>query len=289
MGEGRLLAALIVTAGFMLVEVVAGALSGSLALIADAGHMLTDAAALALAFYAARVSRRAADARRSYGYGRVLVLASFVNAISLMLIVVWIAVEALRRLFSPVEVLAMPMLIVAVLGLLANLVAFAILHLGVEGNLNLRGAVAHVLSDLLGSAAAIVASLVILYGGWTAADPLLSLLVAALILRLAIRLARESGHVLLEGTPGGFDADDLALALTAAVPQVLGVHHVHAWTLIPGRPVLTMHAQVGADIDADTALARIHEFLTRRYPNVHATVQIERIGCASPLHEHVHP
>lgn len=289
MGEGRLLAALIVTAGFMLVEVVAGALSGSLALIADAGHMLTDAAALALAFYAARVSRRAADARRSYGYGRVLVLASFVNAISLMLIVVWIAVEALRRLFSPVEVLAMPMLIVAVLGLLANLVAFAILHLGVEGNLNLRGAVAHVLSDLLGSAAAIVASLVILYGGWTAADPLLSLLVAALILRLAIRLARESGHVLLEGTPGGFDADDLALALTAAVPQVLGVHHVHAWTLIPGRPVLTMHAQVGADLDADTALARIHEFLTRRYPNVHATVQIERIGCASPLHEHVHP
>lgn len=288
LGETRLLIALLLTAGFMLVELVAGILSGSLALIADAGHMLTDAGALALALYAARISHRPADAQRSYGYGRMQVLASFVNALALIAIVIWIAIEAVQRLFEPVAVLPRPMLIVAVLGLAVNLIAFAVLHSGHRESLNLRGAIAHVLSDVLGSAAAIVAALVILFTGWTPADPLLSLLVAALILRLAIKLARESGHVLLEGAPSDFQVEDLSAALSGAVPQVLGVHHVHAWQLTPGHPVITLHAQIAAESDADLVLAQIHSFLDRRFHRVHATVQIERLACASPVHAHRH-
>lgn len=288
LGEKRLLFALVLTAGVMGVEVVAGIISGSLALLADAGHMLTDAGALALALYAARIAHRPADERRSYGYGRMQVLASFVNAISLIAIVAWIAVEAVQRLFDPVEVLPGPMLVVAILGLLANLLAFAILHGGAQDSINLRGAVAHVLSDLLGSAAAIAAAVVIWFTGWTPADPLLSLLVAGLILRLAIKLARESGHVLLEGAPSGFEVDDLVAAISGAVPEVLSVHHVHAWQLTPGTPVITLHAQVGFEADADAVLARIHAFLDRRYRQVHATVQIERVRCPSPAHEPAH-
>ncbi|MEQ8207403.1 MAG: cation diffusion facilitator family transporter, partial [Woeseia sp.] len=178
----RVLIALLLTGTFTVVEAVTGVLTGSLALLADAGHMLTDTMALALAAFAFRVGRRPADPRRSYGYQRFQILAAFANAITLILIVGWIVVEAISRLMSPPEVQATGMLIVASAGLLINIAAFVILHGGDQENLNMRGAALHVLGDLLGSVAAIAAALVILFSGWMPIDPLLSMLVALLIL-----------------------------------------------------------------------------------------------------------
>ena len=204
-----MLLALVLTGGFMVVEVIGGLAAGSLALLADAGHMLTDTLSLALAFVAFRIGRWPHDARRTYGYHRFQVLAAFVNGLTLVAIVGWIAIEAIRRLLEPVEVLGGLMLAVAVIGLVVNIAAFAILHGGDRRNLNLRGAALHVLADMLGSVAAIVAALVISITGWMPIDPLLSLLVVLLILRSAWFLLRRSGHILLEGAPEWLDEAEL--------------------------------------------------------------------------------
>ena len=277
--ERRLLWAILLTGGFMVVEVIGGLLSGSLALLADAGHMLTDTASLTLAWAAARAARRPADALRSYGYHRAQVLAALVNGVAFIAIVVWIAVEAVQRLLEPVPVLGGMMLTVAVLGLLVNLVAFYLLHGGDRGDLNVQGAMLHVLGDLLGSVAAIVAAGVILISGWTPIDPLLSVFVAALILRSAWVLVRKSAHILLEGTPEGIDLDVLRTALHDAVPEVRDVHHVHVWSLTPQRPLLTMHVEVSAEVDNTYVLAQVKDVLKRRFGIDHSTVQIECGPC----------
>ena len=277
--ERRVLWATVLIGCFMVVEVVGGVLSGSLALISDAGHMLTDFAALALAWFAIRLSRRQADIRRSYGYHRFQVLAAFVNGISLVAIAVWIVVEAGRRLADPVEVLAGPMLVVASLGLLVNVAAFAMLRHGSHGNLNLRGAALHVLGDLLGSLAVIVASVVILLTGWTPIDPILSVFVALLIVAAAFPVVRRSGHILLEGTPENVDPAELRDRLRSAVPQIIDIHHVHIWSLTGGRPVLTLHAVLGDEADHDGALAALHGSLEELFGISHATIQLERGHC----------
>jgi cobalt-zinc-cadmium efflux system protein len=199
--ERRVLWALVLTGGFTVAEVAGGILSGSLALLADAGHMLTDTAALGLAWYAFRVGRRPATAARSYGHHRAQVLAAFVNSGALLVIAAWIAVEAGRRLLHPTPVLGAPMLAVAAVGLLVNVAAFLVLRGGDRENLNLRGATLHVLGDLLGSLGAILAAGVILLTGWTPIDPILSVLVALLILRGAWATLCRSSHVLMEGAP----------------------------------------------------------------------------------------
>ena len=278
--ERRVLWAMLLTGGFMLAEVVGGIVAGSLALLADAGHMLTDCAALALAWMAFRIGRRPHDARRTYGYHRFQVLAAFVNGLSLIAIVLWIAIEAVRRLLDPVEVLGGLMLVIAVLGLLVNLAAFWILHGGDRANLNIRGAALHVMGDLLGSVAAIVAALVIFWTGWMPIDPLLSLCVTLLILRSAWLLVRRSSHILLEGTPDWLDVDELRRSLAAAVPLVEDVHHVHAWMLTSERPLLMMHARVQAGADHDQVRKAIQEALVRDHGIDHATIQIERAGGA---------
>ena len=277
--ERRVFWAMLLTGGFMLAEVVGGVVSGSLALIADAGHMLTDTASLALAWAAFRVARRPRDARRTYGYHRFQVLAAFVNGVALIAIVIWIAIEAVRRFLDPVEVLGGLMLAVAVAGLLVNVAAFAILHGAGRENLNIQGAALHVLGDLLGSVAAIVAAGVILWTGWTPIDPLLSVFVALLILRSAWFVVRKSGHILLEGTPEWLDVDELRAGLAAAVPEVEGVHHVHAWMLTSERPLMTLHAGVRAGADHQRVLVAITRFLKDEYGIGHATVQIEPAGC----------
>lgn len=282
--EARLLAALIVTALFMGVEVVAGFISGSLALIADAGHMFTDAVALGMAYAAFRIGRRPPDALRSYGYERLQVLAAFVNGISLIFIAFWIFAEAVRRLLDPVQILAGTMLAVAVGGFIVNLAMFAVLHGGDRASLNMRGAVAHIISDLLGSAAAILAAAVILLTGWTPADPLLSALVAALILRTGWRLARQSGHVLLEGVPENFDVARLQEQLPQQVSGVCDIHHVHVWMLTPEKRMMTLHARLIAGADADRVMQEIGGYLRSQHGIVHATIQIERDGCAEPHH-----
>lgn len=275
----RVLLALLLTGGFMLVEVIGGLLTGSLALIADAGHMLTDTAALALAWMAFRVARRPNDARRTYGYHRFQVLAAFVNGVALVAVVGWIVIEAVRRLFAPVEVLGGPMLAIAVLGLLVNLIALRILRSGDRGNLNLQGAAVHVLGDLLGSAAAILAAAVILWTGWMPIDPLLSVLVALLVLRSAWFIVRRSAHILLEGAPDWLDVEALRRDLIAAVPEVDDIHHVHAWMLTDEKPLMTLHATVRPGADSHAVLPAIQDFLERSYGVGHATIQIELQGC----------
>lgn len=277
--ERRVFWVLLLTAGFMAAEVVGGLLSGSLALLADAGHMVTDTAALALAWSAFRVSRRPHDARRTYGYHRFQVIAAFVNGLALVLIVGWIGIEAVRRLMSPIEVLALPMLAVATTGLAVNLVAFLILHKGAAENLNLQGAAVHVIGDLLGSLAAIAAAAVILSTGWTPIDPLLSVAVALLVLRSAWRLTRRSAHILLEGAPDWLDEDELREELVAAVPGLQSVHHVHSWMLTQERPLITMHARVDEGADQHGILQAITDFLKRRYDIDHATIQVEPGDC----------
>ena len=186
--EKKIAIAAILTGSFMLVEVVGGVISGSLALIADAGHMLTDFASLLLAWIAFRLARRPADAKRTYGFDRVSVLAAFVNGLSLFALSIWIAYEAYHRLTEPVEVLGGLMLAVAICGLLINVTSFWVLTRGESNNLNVRAAALHVMGDLLGSVAALVASLVIIFTGWTPIDPILSVFVTLLILRAAYRV-----------------------------------------------------------------------------------------------------
>lgn len=280
--EVRLRWALLLTAGFMLCEVVAGFLTGSLALIADAGHMLTDAGALALALYAAQASRREADVERTYGYGRARVLAAFVNGLALLVLSAWIAIEAAQRLADPKPILAGPMMIVAALGLGVNVAAYLILR--GSNDLNVRGALVHVLGDLLASVAAILAAGLILLTGWTPADPLLSLLVAALIVRSGWALTRESAHTLLEGAPAGFDPAAIEHALLAAVPALRGVHHIHAWTVGAGEAYITLHVVADETADTDRVIAAVARELTAAHRFAHVTVQVERGACEEVSH-----
>lgn len=276
--------ALILIGVFMVVEVVAAFYSQSLALLADAGHMLTDTVSLALAWVAIRISRRPADHLRSYGYDRVQVLAAFVNGVALLAISAWIVVEAVMRLINPVTVHGEPMFVVATIGLAVNIAAFAILHGGAKENLNMRGALMHVIGDLLGSVAAIVAALVILWTGWMQADPLLSALVAVLILRGAWQITRQSAHVLLEGVPEDLNIAELLAELPKSVVGVTDIHHVHAWMLSPEKKMLTLHARVSSEGDADRITREINEFLDKRHGIAHVTVQIERETCREPHH-----
>ncbi len=276
--ETRLSWALAITALFMIVEVGGGLISGSLALIADAVHMLTDSASLLLALFALRIARRPADAMFSYGRARYEVLAAFVNGIALLALSGWIIAESIQRLITPQPVEGQTMLLIAALGFAANLLTFLILRDG-EDSLNLRGAMLHVLSDLLGSAAAMAAAVVIILTGWVPIDPILSVFVAVLILRGGWNVTRESAHILLEAAPRDLDTELLALDLAASVPGVTGIHHLHAWSLSDKHPVMTMHAVLAEGTDRDIALGAIQERLKIRFGEVHATVQIEQVPC----------
>jgi cobalt-zinc-cadmium efflux system protein len=277
----RIQFALVLTGIFMLVEVVGGVISGSLALLADAGHMLTDTMALALAAFAFRVSSKPADTKLSYGYQRFQIIAAFVNGISLLAIVGWILFEAVMRVINPPEVTGTTMLIVAAAGLAVNVVVFVILHSGDQENLNIRGAALHVLGDLLGSVAAIIAALVIIRTGWMPIDPLLSVLVAMLILRSAWQLVRRSAHILLEGAPEWLDLTGMQTKIIAAVPEVMEIHHVHVWGLTPQHPMLTMHVVLREKPDDPTALIRrIKQTLKSDFGIGHSTIEVEIGDCA---------
>ncbi|KAB7623637.1 cation diffusion facilitator family transporter [Alkalilimnicola sp. S0819] len=273
--EQRLFRVMLLTGGFMLVEALGGWLSGSLALIADAGHMLTDTLALALAWLGFLVGRRGADPQRSFGYRRFEVLAAWVNGLMLMGLTVWIMIEAVARLLAPVPVMGWPMLAVAILGLLVNLVALYVLHRGGGDNLNLRGAALHVLGDLLGSVGAIIAALVILWTGWMPIDPILSVFVAVLILRSAWSLVKQSTHILLEGTPEGLDVNVLRADLEAVHAEIADVHHVHAWSLNGGQALLTLHVRLHSGASSRGLLGRIKRTLAERYAVRHSVIQLE--------------
>lgn len=278
----RLMLAFGITASFMVIEVIGGLVSGSLALLADAGHMLTDAAALLFALLAVIFSRKPPSVGRTFGWLRLTTLAAFVNAIALVVITVIIVWEAIQRFLQPQPVAGVTMMVVAVAGLIANIAAFWILHRGSEEkNLNVRAAALHVLGDLLGSVGAIIAALVILWTGWTPVDPILSVLVSCLVLRSAWRLLKESVNELLEGAPASLDIAALKRNLNRSIPEVRDVHHVHVW-MVGEKPVMTLHVQVIPPHDHDALLGRIQHFLEHQYAISHVTIQMEYTPCQGP-------
>lgn len=286
-GEKRLLLAIVLTGCFMIVEFVGGIMSSSLALLSDAVHMLTDLFSLILAWFAAKMTRRRSDPKRTYGYHRMEVLAAFLNGISLIVVVGWIVVEAFQRIFEPETVQGNMMLIIAFIGLLVNCFVFAILHRPNERNLNIKGAVIHVLGDLLSSVAAIIAAIVILYTGWMPIDPLLSVLVALMILRSAFVLTKKSAHILMEGTPEPHILKDLKKVLEHEFKEIIDVHHIHIWSLTSDRPVVTLHITVKKNIDHDHLLVEVKKKLRAHFDMPHSTIQIETVG-ACPDEDECH-
>ncbi|MDI3261876.1 MAG: cation diffusion facilitator family transporter [Fulvimonas sp.] len=285
---GRLLAALALTAAMTVFEVIGGWWSGSLALLADAGHMLVDTLGLLLAVVGAWLAARPADARRSYGYGRLEVLAGFVNALLQFVLVGFIVWEAIGRLLhlDAVRILSGPMLLVALAGLAVNLLVLRILHGHAHDDVNTGAAALHVLGDLLGSIAAVLAALAVRWGGWTFADPVLSLLVALLILGSAWRLLRRASHILLEGVPEGLDTTELASALHEADAAIRDVHHVHVWQLASGARIATLHVRLAGEEGRSRALSEVHRMLRDRFGIRHATVQVDDPHCPDDLPGH---
>lgn len=276
--ERKVLVAFFIIFSFMIVEAVGGYLSGSLALLADAGHMLTDAVALALAYAAFRFGRRAADARRTFGYARFEVIAGFINAITLFGIVVWIVYEAVQRFRQPVEILSGPMLAVAVAGLLINVFVLWLLTRGDTEHVNIKGAALHVMGDLLGSVGAIAAALVIRFTGWMPIDPILSVLVSVLILRSAWKLLAKSGHILLEGAPDNAAPQEIERYLMEAVPGVAAVSHVHVWLISSGRALATLHVRPAPGAEPRAVAEAVERALAERFAIGHATVAIDWSG-----------
>jgi cobalt-zinc-cadmium efflux system protein len=275
-----LILALAVTVGYALVEFFAGAAFHSLALMSDAGHMLSDALALGLAAFASWVGGRPAGSRHSYGFARAEVVAAFVNSLAMLLIVVVIAVESISRLLDPQPVTGLGVMVVAIFGLLANLFVAFLISRG-ERNLNTRAALIHVIGDLIGSVAAITAGAVIYYTGWQPIDALLSLVIALLILGSTVRLLLDALHVLMEGVPAGLRIEEIGGAI-GALTGVSAVHDLHVWNISSGQVALSAH--VGLDNLDNWAplLESARQMLQTRFGIAHVTLQPEPAGGINP-------
>jgi len=276
-GAKRLTVALVIILVFAVIEVVGGWISGSLALLADAGHMLTDAAALALALSAQWIARRPASDRFPFGFKRAQLLAAFVNGLALFVIVGVLVVEAFGRFTEPQTIDAGLMLTVASFGLIANIAAFVILHPDAGENVNIRGAMLHVAADIFGSVAAILSALIIMATGWMAIDAILTLAVCALILHSAIPLVRETTDVLLQAAPPEFDADRVRQALVQQ-KGVLDAHRIEAWQLTPGENLAAVHVVLDDGADQEAAMHCIKQVLREQFGISQSTVQIEVVG-----------
>jgi cobalt-zinc-cadmium efflux system protein len=272
--QRRLLWALALAATYMVAEVVGGLLTGSLALLADAGHMLSDVVALAMSVVALRIAQRPPTPERTYGFYRAEILAALIHGVLLVCVSVGIFIEAWDRFGEPREILGGPMLLVAVGGLAVNLAGLAILEAGKDENLNVRGAWLHVMSDALGSAGAIAAGALIWLFGWTWADPVASLLIAVLIIHSSWALIREAIAVLMEGAPAHLDVGEIQSSLLA-VDGVTAVHDLHVWTIASGRVSLTGHVVAGSGSAHADLLHEVCDLLHQRFSIGHATIQIE--------------
>ncbi|KAF0812399.1 Cadmium, cobalt and zinc/H(+)-K(+) antiporter [Andreprevotia sp. IGB-42] len=293
--QRRLLLALAVTGGFALVELFGGWWTGSLALISDAGHMLTDTAALALALLANYIGQRPADTRQSYGYARAELIGALVNSLAMIALVVWICVEAVLRLRNPAPVNGLGVMVIAVIGLCVNVIsAWALSH--DHDNLNSRAALIHVLGDLLGSVAAIAAGAVIWFTGWLPIDPILSVAVSLLILRSTWQILRQSTHELMDGVPSHLSLNDIGQAL-AAEAGVNEVHDLHVWNLGRARVALSAHLVVAHGEEWPALRLRLATLLKARFGIDHVTLQpdwryapaggrVIPIEPAAPLHPH---
>ena len=262
---------------FTLVEFAGGWLTNSLALMADAGHMLTDAAALGLSLFALRFAARPATAQKTYGFQRVEILAALVNGVTLVLISLVIFYEAYERLFSPPVVKSAPMLAIACAGLVVNLLCASALHRSHSTNLNVQGALLHVIGDALGSVGAIIAGILMLTKGWYLADPLISFVVGLLILYNSWRLVKDSVDILLEGTPAHIDLETVRSALNS-VEGVESIHDLHIWTLTSGIHAMSCHAVVCGNDDRHQILEQLSDIVRRRFKIDHTTIQLEEVS-----------
>jgi len=272
-GSAGLAWALVLTLAYAAVELIGGWWYGSLALISDAGHMASDAVALALAWFAAWLSQRPPGARHSFGLARAEVIVAFLNGLALVLVVVWIVVEAVRRLQAPAQVNGVGVIGVALAGLLINLVVAFILSRS-ERTLNRRAALLHVLADVAGSFAALLAGAVITFTGWSPIDPILSLMIAVLILGSTFSLLRDALHVLMEGVPRFIRLDDVGYAL-AHISEVRDVHDLHIWHISSGRVALSAHLRVSSLEQWPQILAQARAILAQRFGIGHVTLQPE--------------
>jgi cobalt-zinc-cadmium efflux system protein len=270
---------LVLTGCFAVVEVVGGLATGSLALIADAGHMLSDALSVGLALFAIWLAARPPTPRRSFGYRRAEILAALANGITLVAIAAWILIEAIRRLDDPPDVLGGWMLVVALAGLAVNGAAATILLRSGRGTLNVEAAFRHVVADLLGSIGVIVAAVVILVTGWSIVDPLVSALIALLIAGSAWTVLRDATHVLLEGTPPGLDVETLTRTMLD-VPGVVSIHDLHVWTITSGFDALSAHVLVGRDEDCHARRRDVEAVLESAFGITHSTLQVEHVAPA---------
>jgi len=277
----RLIVVLVITGAVLIVEVIGGLIAGSLALLADAGHMLTDSTGLILALIAASLATRAATAKRTFGLQRAEVLAALGNALLLVAVAVWVLIQAVNRLRNPIEIDGRLMLVIAVVGVLANLAGLLVLRPAQSTSLNIRGAYLEVLSDLLGSLAVIFAAVLILITGWAPFDAIASLLIVVLIIPRAWSLLREVVDVLLEATPRGVDLDEVRDHIKR-VRGVVDVHDLHAWTITSGLPVLSAHVIVDqaciSEGRSGEVLDRLGECLGRHFDVSHCTFQLEPAG-----------
>lgn len=273
---------LALTATFTVVEIVGGLLTGSLALLADAVHMLSDNVSLGLALFAVWLAQRPATPERSFGYKRAEIVAALANAVALIAISIWIFVEAIRRFSDPPEVLGDWMLLVAALGLAANLAGMAILWPTQRENLNVKAAFRHILSDLLGSMGTVAAALAILLTGWLAADPLISVLIGILIVVSSWSILREALNILLEAAPAGIDAEQVGRAMVTG-EGVIEVHDLHIWTITSGFPALSAHVLVSAGHDCHEHRRRLEQLLAEKFGITHSTLQVDHATDKSEL------
>ncbi|RCW69619.1 cation diffusion facilitator family transporter [Saliterribacillus persicus] len=269
---------------FMIVEVIGGLLTNSLALLSDAGHMLSDAAALGLSLFAFQLSEKAANKQKTFGYKRFEILAAFINGITLLAIAIYIFWEAYHRFQEPPSVNG-AMLWIAIIGLIINLVVAWILMSGgdTKENLNMRSALLHVLGDLLGSVGAIIAGLLIMFFSWNIADPIASVIVAFLILISGYRVSKDSLHILMEGTPSNIDLHQVEEQLRTLV-GVKNVHDLHVWTITSNFPALSCHLVVEENIDRDHLLQNASTLLHENFSLNHTTIQME--GTTSNIKDH---
>jgi cobalt-zinc-cadmium efflux system protein len=284
-GSARALGlALALTAGYTVVEVVAGVLTGSLALLADAAHMLSDNVSIALALFAVWLARRPATPERTYGFKRAEVLAALVNGATLVALSIWIFYEAFRRLGDPPDVLGGWMLVVGLVGIGVNLAGGAILFRSRTESLNVDAAFRHVLADLLGSIGVVVAAAIILATGWLEADPIVSILIAVLVLASSWSILRESTSILLEAAPKGIDTRAVGERLARA-PGVVEVHDLHIWTITSGFPALSAHVLVGRGEDCHGRRRELEQLLRRDFGIEHTTLQVDHASAPDGLVE----
>lgn len=285
--ERALWFAFILTTGFLIAEVVAGVLTGSLALISDAAHMFTDSAALAIALAATRIGKRPADSKRTFGYYRFEILAAAFNAILLFLVAIYIIYEAYQRFQTPTAIESTGMLIVAVLGLGINLISMRLLSAGKDKSLNMKGAYLEVWSDMLGSIGVIVGALLIRYTGWTWVDSLVAVAIGLWVLPRTWSLLKESMNVLLEGVPEGIGLENIQQAVLA-LPEVTSLHDFHVWAISSGKVSLTMHVVCSGAIEkSEQLLTTIRSLLAQQFDIHHITVQIEQVPCQQDVGVHL--